>query len=387
MRSGVTSWKHGLVTPRPFRFIVFLLLLSTSAAAQQVVVFSRRVYAAKGRTYQQLWVSSATDEGLKPLTNSPHDHNEPMCSRDGKRIFFSTGDQSIWSFDRVTGAEHELLSASTWNRPRLLGSGADGRLLVQRCSGPFQNHPTRCTPVVEWHPAEPAPRMHDAIILPLPDHDEVVLSPDGTRLVVNTPPYDKQTYAVSAMGVRLETLNRQTFVTDAPTARARTDLRPCDRPVWSLDGSRLACATGQDITVVDVGTGAEIERIRFSEQNSRGESYATTPAPAAWSPDDRTLLVGTYGENSSSTYPQMDYFLVDLVTKNWTRAMTGDSAVWLAGRNAILYTTPRDLVALPSGDHRVWSAQLAVFDLTARMETVLTTGVTNNGQPAVCQPY
>ena len=378
--------KYVVVTPIPFRFIAFVLLLSTSAAAQEVVVFSRRVYAAQGRTYQQLWVSSGSNVELKPLTNSPRDHNEPMCSRDGTQVFFSSGDGSIWSFDRATGAEHEVLQVSTWNRPRLLGIGADGRLLVQRCLGPFQSRPTRCTRVVEWHPAAPAPRTHDAIMLPLPEHDAVLLSPDGTRLVVNSPPYDKQTYALSAMGVRLETLNLQSFVTDAETARSRTDLRPCDRPLWSLDGSRLACATGRDITIVDVGTGSEIERIRFSAHNSRGESYATTPAPEAWSHDDRMLLVGTYGENSSSTYPQLDYFLVDLATKNWTRAMAGNNAVWLAGRNAILYATPRDLVPLPPGDHRVWSAQLAAFDLTTRTETVLTTGVTNNGQPAVCRP-
>jgi hypothetical protein len=230
-----------------------------------------------------------------------------------------------------------------------------------------------------------APRLHGGIVVPLPEHDEVLLSPDGARLVVNTPPYDKQMHAESPLGVRMEALNLQTFVTDAATARARTDLPPCDRPAWSLDGSRLACAAGQDITIVDVATASEVDRIRFSEHNSYGELYATPPAPEAWSPDGRTLLAGTYG--GSSTSPQRDYFLVDLATQSWTRAMSGNNAVWLPGRNAILYSTPRDLAPLPpSGAHSVWSAHLAVFDVATRKETVLTSGVTNNEQPSLCRP-
>jgi hypothetical protein len=56
-----------------------LCLLATPLSAQQVV-FSRRVYAAAGRTYQQLWIWSASDGSLKPLTHSPRDHSEPVCS-------------------------------------------------------------------------------------------------------------------------------------------------------------------------------------------------------------------------------------------------------------------------------------------------------------------
>jgi hypothetical protein len=158
-------------------------------------------------------------------------------------------DHSIWSFERTTGAEHELLAASTWNSPRLVGIGADGRLLVERCLAPFQASPKPCARIVEWHPADPALDTRGAVVLPLPDYDKVVLSPDGTRLVVNTPPHDKQTYSVSPFGVLMQILNLQTFVTDAGAARARTDLPPCDRPVWSPDRSRLACATGQAITM------------------------------------------------------------------------------------------------------------------------------------------
>jgi hypothetical protein len=47
-----------------------LCLLATPVSAQQVV-FSRPVYAAAGRTFQQLWIWSASDGSLKPLTHSP----------------------------------------------------------------------------------------------------------------------------------------------------------------------------------------------------------------------------------------------------------------------------------------------------------------------------
>ena len=67
--------------------------------------------------------------------------------------------------------------------------------------------------------------------------------------------------------------------------------------------------------------------------------------------------------------------------------MTGTDPVWLPGRNAIIYVTPRDLAPLPpSGRHSVWSAHLAMFDLTTRKATRLTSGITNNQQPALCAP-
>jgi hypothetical protein len=67
--------------------------------------------------------------------------------------------------------------------------------------------------------------------------------------------------------------------------------------------------------------------------------------------------------------------------------MTGNNAVWLPGGNAIVYSTPRNLAPLPpSGAHSVWSAHLAIFDLAAHTETLLTSGVTNNEQPTLCGP-
>jgi Tol biopolymer transport system component len=185
------------------------LLLANSIDAQQVV-FSRREYAARGTTFQQLWMWSATDGRLTQLTRSARDHWNPVCSPDGRQIFFDSGTnpfaQRHWRFNRETGIEN-----------------------------------------------------------------------------------------------------------------------------------------------------------------------------------GHTLLVGTHGEGSSSTIAKSDFFLLDLSRKTWTRAMTGNNAVWLPNGDAIIYETPRDLVPLqPTGRRRVWSAHLVRFDLATRTEARLTSGVTNNVQPAVC---
>lgn len=161
----------------------------------------------------------------------------------------------------------------------------------------------------------------------------------------------------------------------------------CDDSTWSRspDGSRLACAAnGKDIVIVDLRTQQEIERVPFGQRYSNGEPYPAWPLESTWSPDGAQLLVGTYGENGSSTSPTLDYFLLDLATHEWARAFTGNDAVWLPDGSAIVFTTPRDLVRLEGSSKRVWAAQLAFYDAATRKETLLTLGVTNNVQPTVC---
>ncbi len=105
----------------------------------------------------------------------------------------------------------------------------------------------------------------------------------------------------------------------------------------------------------------------------------------AWSPDRKWLLVGTPGQDDNSTSRQSDYFVLDLGRMAWNPVGSGNDAVWLPGRNEIVYSTPRELVALTSSrKHQVWSAHLMVFDPATRRRTPLTSGVTNNIQPAPC---
>jgi hypothetical protein len=169
---------------------------------------------------------------------------------------------------------------------------------------------------------------------------------------------------------------------DAPDVRALQ----CDDGTLSTspDGLRVACAAhGEDIVIVDLGNLQEIERIPFRQRYSSGEPYPPWPLQSTWSPDARQLLVGIYV--GSSTSPALDYFLLDLATEQWARAFTGENPVWLPDGSNIVFTTPRELALLPgSWKHQVWTAHLAVYNLAARHQTLLTSGVTNNVDPTLC---
>jgi hypothetical protein len=92
-------------------FVAFCALLASTSIAQDVV-FSHRVYAASGRTYQQLWSWSIHTGALMPISRGPRDHHSPMCERDGRHVIFSSEDAdgrgTRWRVDRATGAESRL---------------------------------------------------------------------------------------------------------------------------------------------------------------------------------------------------------------------------------------------------------------------------------------
>jgi len=148
----------------------------------------------------------------------------------------------------------------------------------------------------------------------------------------------------------------------------------------------VACAIGgRSVVIVDAATQEERTRIPFGQLYSNGQPYPDWPLEVSWSRDARLLLVGTYGENSSSSSDFLDYFLLDVAAHTWTRAMSGNDPIWLPDSRSIVYSTPRDLVPLtPADEHHVWSSQLARYDLASHRESLLTSGVTNNEQPALC---
>lgn len=79
-----------------------------------------------------------------------------------------------------------------------------------------------------------------------------------------------------------------------------------------------------------------------------------------------------------------DYIILDLASKTWARPGSGNDAMWIPGRDAIVYSTPGGLVPLPpSNKYSVWSSQLVMYDFAARREIPLTSGLTTNRGPAI----
>jgi hypothetical protein len=364
---------------------------------------------------QQLWTWSASDGSVKPLTASSQDHSQPMCSPDGQQIFFvsdpydsgrpvrNTTIKGIWSFDRRTRQEHEIWSASSLHL-QLLGITKDGDLLFQK-AGLYTNKNGKYVPAGiarlllkkqgDVYKGEPSP-------LPIAEPARLVVSPDGAQGTMEIDSKAPDAGAPAGARPHVVFLSPTTdaygpfFFSPgkAPIAYITTDkprvpIAACETgALWSPDGTRIACSAGQDIVIVDVAAQRETERVRFSgRKDPTLDVIYSEPRAAAWSPDGKQLLARTYGRNSSSDAPQADYFLLDLTAKTWTPAMTGNDAMWLPGRQAIVYTTPIDLLPLPpSGEHRVWSTHLAMFDLATHKERLLTSGLTNNQQPTLCVP-
>jgi Tol biopolymer transport system component len=186
---------------------------------------------------------------------------------------------------------------------------------------------------------------------------------------------------------RVDSAIRVAHTATTSTASLRAPICDADTASQSPDGSTVACTVhGHSVAIFDAATEQERARIPFEQRYSNGQPYPDWPLQISWSPDGRLLLVGTWGENSSSSSGFLDYFLLDAAAHTWTRALTGNDPVWLPDGRSIVYSTPRDLVPLtPSSERRVWSAHLARYDLAAHKETLLTSGVTNNEQPALCR--
>ena len=88
-------------------FLPSVTIGQTNAEFQ--VVFSRRVYKERGRSFQQIWIWKPATGVLRALTHSSRNHFFPICTG-GKINFFSSGykwvpDSMLWSFDPTNGEE------------------------------------------------------------------------------------------------------------------------------------------------------------------------------------------------------------------------------------------------------------------------------------------
>jgi Tol biopolymer transport system component len=314
------------------------------------VVLTRRDYAEHGRTFPQIWMADTVTLNFRSLTHSARDHSEPVCSRDGKLIYFdsdpdaersrngygSGGNREVWVYDRQTGQERVVWRTSQEDGLHLNGVTANGGLLVRVGN--------------ELHSLLRNPWIINNV-------DETAVSPDGSRLAL----------------VIAESL----FLADAATGQSRTELGKYSEPAWSPDGTRIAAFFDGGLAILDARTRKEMERVSLPKRDA-------PPQDPVWSPDGKSLLVGLYGENAGSGDPQNDYFLLNPVTRTWTPELTARGLLWLQPES-VLYLRPYMTTPLaPESPHNVWTSELAAYDLASHKDSALISGLVLNDDLSTC---
>lgn len=304
------------------------------------VVLSRRTYAQQGRTFQQIWIANPGAWDFRQLTRTAREHEGPVCSRDGKVIYFvsdpdpersrnaygGADGREIWVFDRQTGQERLIWRTSDDDHLRLIETTADGAVIIRGSAGLLR------------------------------------LAPNGRGMApVPGGAFDK------------DGRSQDTGMSLADTATGKK----YDTAVWSPDGTRIAAFSDGSLAILDATTRHEIERVSLPKTDD-------PPQDIVWSPDGTTLLAGQYGENAGSGDPQNDYFLLNLATHAWTPELTARQLLWLPG-GTIVYLRPFETTPLaPGSPHSVWTSQLAVYDLASHKDKALTSGLVLNEDLAMC---
>jgi dipeptidyl aminopeptidase/acylaminoacyl peptidase len=322
---------------------VFVALLATPCYPADVV-FGRRVYAAAGRSYEQLWTLDTASRQVVPLSRTPRRHAAPACSPDGRRIWFLSGafgdetNTELWWFDPRTHGEALAVrfGVSIFGIDSLLG-GDEGRAF-------FTGYEGHALGLYRW----------DGHLTKLASADRAALAPDARSLAV-----EMQTGSVTMM--------------EPGGARGRT-LEKCSGPLWSPDGRRLACVAGQTVRVLNLTTGVETAHAEFAQR-------PTAPFVADFAPDGAHLMVGTLGANHTSTFPQLDFWVLEIATGKWTFVGPGQSAIF-APCGSVLLVPPRELQ--PKGKVHEWMSQLLLVDPATHAQAPVAAGMASDVEPCRC---
>ena len=203
---------------------------------------------------------------FRQLTHTPRDHSEPLCSRDGKLIYFvsdrdaersrnsyggyHSNDREVWAYDRQTGQERFLWRTSRDLGLDLEGVTANGGLLISAGS--------------ELRTLAQNPLVADNWVIN--NVDEAAVSSDGRRLaLVIAESYGK--YGRSQKNAKL-------FVADAATGRSRTEVGQYERPKWSPDGTRVAAFFDGGLAILSATTHQAIERVRLPKRDAPADDMS-----------------------------------------------------------------------------------------------------------------
>jgi hypothetical protein len=291
---------------------------------------------------------------------------EPLCSRDGKLIYFVSDrdgprslnayagaiDRELWAFDRQTGQERPVWQTSDEDGLHLTGTTADGGVLIRVGTElrSLLRHPWRMDKI---DPADNA----------------VAVSPDGRALaIVIARSLDKEGQSHDA----------KLFIVDTATGQPRVQVGKYEAPAWSPDGTRISAIADDGLAIIDVATRKEVAQVGWPKPDR-------VPEDLVWSPDEKYALAGLNGEAAGSGDPQRDYFLLNIAARTWTPALTAQKVLWLQGGSTLLYLRPVGMTPLaPGSTHSVWTAQLAVLDLATHKDTELTLGLVLNDYLSSC---
>jgi dipeptidyl aminopeptidase/acylaminoacyl peptidase len=328
-----------------FQTLFLLAILTTLPCRSVDVIFGRRIYAASGRTYQQIWTLDSRTKKIAPLTTSERRHGQPVCSPDSKRIWFVSGpfgnvdDSELWWFDRHSRTETMATKLNV--RPVALLGGTEKSAFFTALEGDKPG-------LYRWDG-----RLSK--VSPLADTlDTVALSPDARTLAVQA----GKTPSVTMF--------------EASGAQGRK-LDHCANPKWSADGRKLACMVGSRIRILDAVSGVEAAHAEFTPR-------PTPPYLEDFSPDGKRLLVGTVGANHTSTTPQLDYWTLDIATGKWDFIGPGQAAIFAGG--GVILGTPRDLATV--GKVHEWVAQILLVDPATHAQTPVAGGTAYNVEPCRC---
>ena len=346
------------------------IVLSASSVRAQVV-YSGRVYTARGHSWHQLRVIQVSDGKTTALTDSARSHHWPRCTLDGRYIYFlsNTEDdeeifpQQIWRFERSTGTESLVFRQPNLPPPTdadyskreiwgLIGPSADGRAIFFDIGA---------GEVLKFDGSEARPATTK-------EGTFSVLSPEARRI------------ALTGQDGHLRVIDT--------SGRLLKDLGQCDLPAWSSDGKQLACFTSdQSVRTIDTASGTTTHKIALPSEGA----HWSFPTIVAWRPDGKSLLVGCDGADSGSTSRYDDYWLLDLQKHTWKYIDGGNSALWTQDGSQIIYTSPRDLGLLPGersklsgATHQVWVTQLESADIETLKTRTLVGGVSHNEDPQWC---
>jgi hypothetical protein len=173
-----------------------------------------------------------------------------------------------------------------------------------------------------------------------------------------------------------------------PQGRPGSRSRSCGQ--FAKVGELEAC--GNEETLVVSRSGRQIGRFQIQVNICPIDNHGTigkceTPIRSLdWTGDGKWLLIGEEGLNDGSGERQDDYYLVNLATMKLSTVASAYTAFWLPGRDQIVYVTPEGLAPLPGQQrkHNVWVQQLMFFDPVKGTPAAITSGLTNNVDPSLC---